>query len=71
MRAHADATAMLPIETARQGMRAAEKTFLDAARALEKPGASREGALAYRAAIESLIAAYDTVRMIDPRHRAI
>lgn len=61
---------MLPVQQARAAMRDAEAQYVQAARALESKE-TRETHAAYRAAVESLIAAYDSVRLVDPRHASM
>lgn len=55
------------IEVVRRAMKDAEAEFREAAKAREsKPGPHTEAR--YHEKLETLIAAYDAVRMIDPRH---
>lgn len=58
---------MSRIEACRRAMKAAEAEYVLAARArAERPGA-REAEARYHEKLESLVAAYDTMRMVSPR----
>lgn len=62
---------MSRIETCRRAMKEAEAEYVLAARARAERPDTREVEARYRETLESLIAAYDTMRMVSPRHSAL
>lgn len=62
---------MSRIEACRRAMKEAEAAYVLAARSLaDRPGA-REAEARYHERLESLVAAYDAMRMISPRDGAL